>query len=122
VVNGWDVKVSWPDLNEITDLEAADLSKKKAEAIAVYIEKGLHRLLTPLDYLVKVCGWELDEAVEALTTSGALTGLLDEPGTDPNNGPDNGPDAEDNGDAGNPVPGPGNGPGKAPVSRAGETG
>jgi len=83
-------RVKWPDFTALSQLAKADLATKMTTAWAMYIEKGLDALMSPLDYFVKV--WEfdkdeaqqfLDNAVEHINSANPDADDITEPGETP---------------------------------------
>jgi len=54
--------VDWPDLNSPSDLEKADVSSKKTDALAKYVQSGVDTLMPPFLYLTLVLGMDDEEA------------------------------------------------------------
>lgn len=64
--------VDWPDLTSQTDAEEAAVAAQWTTALATYIEKNLQTLITPLDYLVTICGFDETEARQFLENTREL--------------------------------------------------
>jgi hypothetical protein len=54
--------VDWPDLNSPADLEKAQVSATKTEALSKYVQAGIDTLIPPFLYLTLVLGMEDEEA------------------------------------------------------------
>jgi len=60
--------VQWPDLNAPSDEERAKIADLATEAMGKYTEGGVWGLMDPVNWLVRVAGWTLEEAEEAVNT------------------------------------------------------
>lgn len=54
--------VDWNDLNNLTDMDKADIALKQSQAMMAYIKGGCDTLLPPLEYLTTVLGLTLPVA------------------------------------------------------------
>lgn len=70
----------WPDVASITDLEKADIAVKRTEAMSKYVQGGVDGLIDPLDYLVRVIGFDEQEAKEVIASK--MQSLESEEGLD----------------------------------------
>lgn len=52
----------WNDLNNLTDMDKADIALKRSQAMMAYIKGGCDTLLPPLEYLMTVLGFTLPVA------------------------------------------------------------
>lgn len=52
----------WNDLNNLTDMDKADIALKQSQAMMAYIKGGCDTLLPPLEYLTTVLGFTLPVA------------------------------------------------------------
>lgn len=52
--------VEWPDLDSLTDAEKSDISLKKSQSLATYVQSGAESYLPPFDYFTRFVG--MDEA------------------------------------------------------------
>jgi len=55
-------RVNWPDLSTLGDLAKADLATKLTTAISQYVSGGADVLMSPNDFLVRVLGYDQEEA------------------------------------------------------------
>jgi hypothetical protein len=53
--------VEWPDLDSQTKAEQATIAQSMTTALAAYVGGGLDALISPKDYLVRVCHFDEDE-------------------------------------------------------------
>jgi len=54
--------VVWPDLNNLTDQEKAEVAGKRTESLAKYVAGDVETIITPVDYLVRIIGFSPEEA------------------------------------------------------------
>jgi len=59
-------KVKWPDPRIMSESEKAELSIKRTEALAKYIQGGVDSIIAPMDYLVRFLDVPTEEAEEIL--------------------------------------------------------
>lgn len=57
--------VEWPELETPTPASKAQVALTITQSLVAYVSGGLENLMTPADYLTRVCGFE-DEAVESI--------------------------------------------------------
>ena len=57
--------VEWPDLEVPAPASKAQVALTITQALVAYVSGGLENLMTPADYLTRVCGFE-DEVVESI--------------------------------------------------------
>ena len=57
--------VEWPDLETPAPATKAQVALTITQALVAYVSGGLENLMTPADYLTRVCGFE-DEVVESI--------------------------------------------------------
>lgn len=63
--------VVWPDLNIVTEKEAADVAKVRTDAMARFVQGDLATIIAPLEFLTQVMGFD-QEAAEAMIKSAGL--------------------------------------------------
>lgn len=71
--------VDWPDLNTPSDIEKADVSAKRTDALSKYVQGGVDVLIPPFHYLTLILGMEDDEARAIIEEMGAELMKVDEP-------------------------------------------
>jgi hypothetical protein len=58
--------VEWPDLDSNTDKDKSAIALQSTQAITTFVQSGGEQLLTPFDFLVRVLGWDEEEAKAAI--------------------------------------------------------
>lgn len=66
-------RVDWEDLNALDDAEKASIALKRTQAMTMYVEGGGGMLMTPIDFLTLVMGFNDEESLMILEN---LTGYL----------------------------------------------
>ncbi|GIW60139.1 MAG: hypothetical protein KatS3mg087_1205 [Patescibacteria group bacterium] len=69
-------KVHWPSPDEMSPIEKVEWSQKVTDVMAKYIAGQVNNLVAPMDFLVKILGFDRDEAMSILET--ALESMADE--------------------------------------------
>ena len=54
-------RVSWPELEALSDKEQADIAKLRTEAFASYIAGNVENLILPLEYLTRIHNFDKEE-------------------------------------------------------------
>lgn len=68
--HGWTVE--WPDLTAPSDKDKAEVSVRRTEAFARYVQGGVSEMIPPLEYLTLFCG--VEEPVAQAILEAALAG------------------------------------------------
>ena len=58
--------VRWDDLDSLTEAEQAAIAVQQTEALSKYIQGSVENLITPLNYLVRILGFDKDVADKIL--------------------------------------------------------
>jgi hypothetical protein len=80
-------KVIWSDMEDLTELEQAEIAVKRMEAASAYVQGRVETMMTQMDHWTKVQGMTIEEAtavVEAATKAiekDELTTIPEEPAT-----------------------------------------
>lgn len=69
-------KVSWRDLNSVSDKDKADIALKKAQSILQYVTSGSFALVPPKEFMTLVLGWTMDEADAVIEAAGGPDKIL----------------------------------------------
>ena len=82
--------VEWPDLNSLTPEEQATIAVHRTEALAKYVMGGVEALVPPSDFLIRVLGFEPEDAEEIIeaaikTTQDEMLSMPKEDNTSPEN-------------------------------------
>ncbi len=80
--------VEWPDLDAQSEEQKAAVGLQRTQALAAYISGGIEPIMTPLDFLTKIMGFEEEEAqsildaAEEAVASGEGIGQIAQAGID----------------------------------------
>jgi hypothetical protein len=70
--------IEWPDLNIVTEKDAAEVARIVTEALARYVTGDVAPIFPPLEYFTKILGMEQDEAEEVIRASQMFEPPIDE--------------------------------------------
>jgi hypothetical protein len=69
-------RVSWKDLNSLTDTDKADRSVKLAQSLLQYVTSGAFKMIGPIDFLVSFLQFTPDEAGSMIAAMGGEIKVL----------------------------------------------
>lgn len=76
------IMVDWEDQGTLGEIEMADVSLKKTQAMAAYVGGGVDALMAPHNYLVEVLGYSKDKADAMLDEAEQRLGEVEEENID----------------------------------------